>query len=616
MTDETFKTLVGRLERTAARHPALYKLRVLLLALLGYGYILGVLAGTVALVVLVLVYGRLNAVAIKIEIFLVVFAGLILRALWVRLPPPEGLPIERQGAEALFAEIDRLQKALRTPPVHQVLLTSDFNAAMSQVPRLGVLGWQKNYLTLGLPLMQAFSPAGFRAVLAHELGHLSGAHGRFGAWIYRVRRTWEQVLEQLEQHAHRGAVVFKRFFQWYAPYFSACSFVLARAHEYEADRLAAQAEGKRTAAQTLVDVAMAGDFLARDFWPSVFQRAISQPRPGNAFQELGRAVGGGAWRETARERLERVLKEDTEVQDSHPCLRDRIAALGEEPALPEPLTGESAADHYFGPALPELIERLEREWSAAIAPAWQQRYQEAQQQRGWLAALEEKSQGEPLGAGETLERALLTESLSGEEAALPLYRAVLEIEPENAAASFHLGRLLLDREDPVGVERIEAAMARDEDFTLPGLQRLAGFWHSRGEEDRARACWERAQSVVFRLQEGQRERDVLRSSDSLLEHGLPAEAVSDLADQLRRVPEVAAAYLARKETRLSPEQPLYVLAVQYKAAFFRTKAYHVRLNQSLANTLQFPGETFVASLALLAGPMRRRIRALPGSRIL
>jgi Zn-dependent protease with chaperone function len=614
MTDETFTTLVGRLERRAARHPALYKLRILLLALLGYGYVLGILAGTVTLVVLVLTLGRFNAAILKIEIILVVFAGLILRALWVRLPPPEGLPIERQDAEALFAEIDRLQAALRTPRVHQVLLTSDFNASMSQVPRLGVLGWQRNYLTLGLPLMQALSPAGFRAVLAHELGHLSGAHGRFGAWIYRVRRTWEQLLEQFEERGHRGSVVFKRFFQWYAPYFGAYSFVLARTHEYEADRLAAQAEGKRTAAQALVDVAMAGDFLARDFWPSFFQRANSQPQPGNAFHELGRAIGG-AWRETASERLERVLKEETEVQDSHPCLRDRIAALGEEPALPEPLTGESAADRYFGPALPELIERLEQEWSAGIALAWQERYQEAQQQRERLAALEEKSQEEPLDAGEALERALLTESLSGDEAALPLYHAALEIEPENATASFHLGRLLLDREDPAGVERIEAAMAGDEDFTLPGLQMLAAFWHSKGEEDRARACWERAQSEISRFQEGRKERDAFQSSDPVLEHGLPAEAVSALADQLRQIPEVAAAYLARKETRFFPEQPLYVLAVRYKARF-RTQAYHTRQNEYLANTLQLPGEAFVASLSLLSWSTRRRIRKLPGSRIL
>ncbi|HEY7214911.1 MAG TPA: M48 family metalloprotease, partial [Thermoanaerobaculia bacterium] len=492
MTEETFIALVKRLEGEAAQRPGRYRLRVLLLALLGYGYVLGILAGTVALIVLVLLYGRFGGLILKLEIVLLVFAGMILRALWVRLSPPQGLPIERRDAQVLFDEIDRLRQSLRTPPIHQVLLTAEVNASMAQVPRLGILGWQKNYLTLGLPLMQSLSPAGFRSVLAHELGHLSRTHGRFTGWIYRVRKAWEQLLEELEKRRHRGAVLFKRFFAWYAPYFSACSFVLARAQEYEADRLAAQAAGPREAAQALVTVAMAGDYLARDFWPSFFQRAVSQPRPDDAVHEVGRVVGGGAWRETAAERMERVVDAETEVQDSHPCLRDRLAALGEKPALPEPVD-ESAAEHYLGAALPALAERLAAGWTAEIAPAWQQRYEEAQQQRERLSALEEKSRAEPLGAEESFEQALLTESLAGEAAALPLYRAVLAIEPGHAGASFQLGRILLEREDPEGVHWMEAAMQGDAGFNLAGSQILAAYWKSQGEADRARAHREKAE---------------------------------------------------------------------------------------------------------------------------
>lgn len=58
-----------------------------------------------------------------------------------------------------------------------------------QHARLGVLGWHVNYLILGLPLMQAVSPEQFRAIVAHELGHLSRNHSRFAGWIYRVRLT-------------------------------------------------------------------------------------------------------------------------------------------------------------------------------------------------------------------------------------------------------------------------------------------------------------------------------------------------------------------------------------------------------------------------------------------
>ena len=74
--------------------------------------------------------------------------------------------------------------------------------------------------------MQALSAPQFTAVLAHEYGHLSGAHSRFSAWIYRIRRTWAQIVEGLEKRDNWGITLFSKFFEWYIPFFNAYSFVL------------------------------------------------------------------------------------------------------------------------------------------------------------------------------------------------------------------------------------------------------------------------------------------------------------------------------------------------------------------------------------------------------
>src|SRR5207249_200161 len=113
-----------------------------------------------------------------------------------------------------------------------VLLTDDFNAAAAQRPRLGIFGWQENYLLLGLPLMLALTPGQFRSVVAHELGHLSGNHGKFGGWIYRINRTWEQLVERMTQSRSWVSGIFTKFFGWYMPFFEAYSFVLRRQQEY------------------------------------------------------------------------------------------------------------------------------------------------------------------------------------------------------------------------------------------------------------------------------------------------------------------------------------------------------------------------------------------------
>ena len=72
------------------------------------------------------------------------------------------------------------------------IIDDEFNACIVQIPRFGLFGGARNYLVIGLPLMQTLTVEQFAAVLAHEYGHLSGAHGHFSAWIYRLRVTWSR----------------------------------------------------------------------------------------------------------------------------------------------------------------------------------------------------------------------------------------------------------------------------------------------------------------------------------------------------------------------------------------------------------------------------------------
>src|SRR5205814_4685403 len=101
-----------------------------------------------------------------------------LRALLVRVKAPQGRAVTRTEAPELFAVLDDLQTQLRSAAFHQVFIDPRCNAGVVQVPRLGVFGWSRNYLLIGLPLLDGLSPDEMRAVLAHEFAHLSREHGR------------------------------------------------------------------------------------------------------------------------------------------------------------------------------------------------------------------------------------------------------------------------------------------------------------------------------------------------------------------------------------------------------------------------------------------------------
>jgi Zn-dependent protease with chaperone function len=245
-----FEHMVARLERESAQAPAAYQTKVALLALLGFG-ILALILGFAGLALLllagiavavVLTGGKALILLVKLGKLLILLAIPLwflvkssLTALFTRFPKPLGEALTREQAPQLFAAMDDMRAKMNGPHFHHVLVTDDMNAAVVQRPLFGLFGMPRNYLILGLPLLESLSPQEALAVVAHEYGHLAGSHGRFGAFIYRLRHTWGTIQDASHQWQGFGGKLLRRVVEWYAPYFNAYTFVLARANEYQAD---------------------------------------------------------------------------------------------------------------------------------------------------------------------------------------------------------------------------------------------------------------------------------------------------------------------------------------------------------------------------------------------
>jgi Zn-dependent protease with chaperone function len=443
MTEKRFEQLVRELEGYAKARPARYKAKVALLAFAGYAYVLAVLGTVIALTIgcflLIKDGSGGHALLFKVGLGLIVLAAVIARALWVRLEPPSGIEIRREHAPRLFLLIDKIRNALGTPAFHHVLIVNELNAAVVQTPRLGILGWQRNDLLLGLPLLLTVTPAQFRAVLAHEFGHLGGQHGRFFTWIYRARVTWSQLLQEMTARQHWASFVFTKFLAWYAPFFNAYSFVMAREQEYEADRNAARLVGPHCMKDTLASLAVVGRLLGESFWPSLDQRNRETALPPETYlHDLAGAIQMPAHRERAQEFLGEAMHEQTGYADTHPSLTDRLAALDKVPAkkgAPPASTSiphllglheDSAARYYLGQTCDELCGRLNREWAEQTKDAWKQKYDEKQAAQARMAELKCKSTAGTLTDDELWEYATTVELFEGGEAAVPLLRQLLD----------------------------------------------------------------------------------------------------------------------------------------------------------------------------------------------
>ncbi|MCM3870269.1 MAG: M48 family metalloprotease [Pyrinomonadaceae bacterium] len=573
MDTEQITRLIDRLEDYSKQHPSNYRLKVAALAALGYAYLFAVVLVLLLIVFLILFYVKFNAVTVKVVWIPLVLVGLVLRSLWITLPEPDGQELLTENAPKLFDLISEVRSALDGPQVHRVLVSDEFNAGIVQIPQLGMFGWLRNYLVVGLPLMKALSPAEFRAVLAHEFGHLSGNHGRFSGWIYRMRQSWVQVLVRVHEQRQYAAFLFERFLNWYAPYFNAYSFVLARAQEYEADGYSVDLAGRETAARTLVRVNTKERALQEDFWPGFYRQSYDEAQPPrDTFSQMLTGLEKSVDRSTAEKWFLQAVKVKTGYDDTHPSLADRLAAMGyqlegqDNHAVPESLLdtdvpGEiTAADYYLGTLPEDFIPGCDRLWTEQIAQNWREQHQGIQEKRARLSELEEKSKSQPLTPDEQLERAHYLREDKDSDAPEPILLDLIRQDSTHPVAHYLLGAILLERQDQEGIEFLEKAMQLEPGMTGSACELIYQFLRSQGQQKEAYSYRSRAEKYFETLQQQQEQALKFTYKDRFEPHDLETDQIAELQNQLRNVRAVGTAYLVRKIVEGAP-QPFYILGV-------------------------------------------------------
>ena len=544
-----FQELVEELEGASRDSGSGYRTRVALLAALGYLYVVvvvGVLLAALWIIFTTVKDGR-HLALLKFAIPLGALAIIGIRAMLVRIEPPQGLEVTVVEAPRLFAVLDKIRRKLKGPRIHQVLMTDDFNASIVQLQRFGLLGDSRNYLVIGLPLMHALTVEQFAAVLAHEYGHLSGAHGKFAAWIYRVRITWGRILDALLARPMWGAGLFLRFFRWYVPYFEAYTFVLARAQEYEADRASAKAVGERHMGDALLQLALGARFYAEEFWPRYVAAADKSPHPAMLpFTQFPIAADMGIPRDDAQAWLAAALRGNTSLDDTHPCLRERLEALGQAPRVPEKPVGTAARSLLEG-HLAHVTKALDDAWAADNLHAWKERFDEGVELKERAAQIGAKAKaGTPLNAQEWLVLGHTFERMGSPEQALDAYRRAVAVTPDHGEANLAIATMLLKRRDDIGLQHLDRAVESGGETRWQACALAVRYLREAGRDADAEAYELKMRAQHASEWEAEEHRVILLPADKFAPHGLSRKELDACRAAFKRLPRVFKAYAVRK----------------------------------------------------------------------
>jgi Zn-dependent protease with chaperone function len=605
-----FVHLVRLSEHDSADDSVRYRRGVAAFAALGYAWVVACLGLAVGILVwLASTYGQ-SRFGIWRGWLLLFSLGLLwatLRALWVTFEEPAGVRLQREDAPRLFDALDRIRARIDGPPVHHVYVDDEFNASIRQLPRFGVLGGAVNYLSIGLPLLMALDRRRLLSVLAHEYGHLRGNHGRLSAWIYRTRLSWLKLDESLQRDDGLMAALSQFFFRWYFPRFAAKTFALARQDEYEADRISAKLLGTAVAASALTEIAVKSAWYAETFWPAHWSRAASEPLPAGPFAALRQQLRRPPDAAFAREALRGAMSRVSDVDDTHPVLRDRLEAFEEKAVLPE--WSRRPALDMLAEKGQHWIEHFDREWCRSHANDWKQHHGYLMRVRHRVATLA-GSAGRN-NADEMVEWADLERRLNAQADVRDRYERALEITPEHAGALRGLVQMLppLDREARLPVlDRLYATGNASRWWAARSAVELLEHPDAGPHDEAALKLWR------ARLKEAdeaeQRAWDEIVTTphfSQIAHHDLSDFEVGELQADLVRCHPIARAWLVRKNLREFPWRRAYIVFLELPGLADEER---YQLCRELEQRLSLPGAALVlwAGHSPTVGDIERHVR--------
>jgi heat shock protein HtpX len=275
------------------------------------------------------------------QLGLFLLGGVVVAAtiLWSIVPRPDrfeapGLLLEPSAHPRLFAELNTIASSLNEPLPREVYLVGQVNAFVAD--RGGILGiGSRRVMGIGLPLLSSLTISEMRAVLAHEFAHYYSGDTKMGPWVYKTQSAMIRAFRNIGSLGQLGRIaalqlmnmVATFILKWYFIFFLRVINFVSRKKEYRADELACLVAGAEPLVQGLRKIHGAS-MAWGPYWNSEVVPVLNLGCKPAIADGFSRFMAAPQIEVQVTKGIEKEIAEGkTEPYDTHPPLRDRIAAI-------------------------------------------------------------------------------------------------------------------------------------------------------------------------------------------------------------------------------------------------------------------------------------------------
>ncbi len=594
MIDMNYELKMNYLAKLYKENPLKYKFKLFFIVLLGYCYLLSVLFISFSIIGLFVYLSIINTDLLRIAIFLsiplVFIILIIIKSLLIKVSKPSGIKLNAKEQPQLFAILKSLQKSMQTKKIHCVYLNANLNAGIMQYPKLGLLGMYRNYLIIGFPLMMAENETEFKAILAHELGHLSYNHGRFSIYIYRLQSTWNHFVRYFENNHSKLMWIFNQFINWYVPLFNSYAMALNREQENQADQLAASISSNEVYAQSLIKLDIASLIENKNFWKNIYEEAKNAITPPKDVYYQLYALYQNIDNTLIDKYHFQVINHKTSYLDTHPALIDRLKAIHINPDI-----HVNFNENCFSTLLNNDNSYLiyyNKLWFDRNIKWFNHTFKNTQSQLKRLQEIKLLDE-EKFNLTDYFEKAFLIEHVISKEEALDMYNKILDVHKNYLPALFSKGRVLLSYDNSLGVLFIEEVIQKDMRYARDGYQLVINYFIFSNNSYEAQKRLVKLKEFNQYYEKATNERQRIQSNTKFIPHDLQEHELNEITTQLKNYSLIEYFYIARKKVKYLKQYSYYVICLKLKPV--TVEKQKILINKIVQN-IDFLGEIIIIPL--------------------
>jgi Zn-dependent protease with chaperone function len=512
-----------------------------------------------------------------------------------------------------FAKVfEKLSNAWKVK-VDKVFISASPNAFALQRARLGIFGFYKNTVTIGLPVLLYLSSSELEAVLAHELGHISNNDSRDTGFINSVRIGWIRMIGVLNEK-RRSAFLIRWYIQREWPRLDAYTFVYSRSQEKSADTFALSNSGKVAWPASLLKMHLL-DYLNDDFWEIEGKRIMPmQSAPDDVYSQMKKFLALPISKEKLDDWIKSVAFRYTRAHDTHPSFTERLQAAGvhTDKASLEVLLQSghgTALESDFGDEELKILEYFDKWKKKALADSWENIQMQRKATEEGIAALETADASDP----KFWQYVGLKIGRDGILSVSSYIEKGMAKNSEDPTGLFLKAWILLEKGEEEGKKIMEKLVEDGKVSVQEAHTHIYKYLARKGNQEEAKHLDKSLQKESKKISDTNIENADLSMKDSLHSPDLPDEIKAQIIASAKKHSSIGAIYVARRELKNDPRIKNYVLAVYIKRLVFQTTSSSQELINEMVKEINFSGMMFVASGNLSS--YGTKVQEVPGSEI-